>query len=311
MLNVRQAHRFERQAENRYGVYNRPPYDTARIPCSYAAEMVQHWKTQIVDRAAAWPRGRQRLRQQALRLFHRLQHCGGRLPGYQLAPWAADRFWDTQRDIAAVLDNAMWTPEAMTRRNAWIATPGQIRDEMETTKTVIEELAQAIHDRYRGPYLDAHEAAFDEFKGEHDRHAGDSDIEEILQRISAKTGFRTTAENLEAKTYQPKFVKAWERFYMEWQRWHQENEDFWSRMWGGTWEKAVEYRKRALQWRRRFAELDPKKNVLGSPEPTMPNNSWDRLEDRIGSWLKWGAVAAVGLAVAPPLINALTRDSDD
>ena len=310
MSNIRHAYSFEREAHHRYGVYNRPPHNIARIPCSYAADMVEHWKTQIIDRASAWPRGRQRFRQHALRLFKQLQHCGGSLPGYQLAPWAADRFSGIQREIAEVVDNAMWT-SAATRRNRWIATPGQIRDEMETTKTVVEELAQAIYKRYRKSYLDAHEAAFEEFKETHGRYAGDSDTEEIVRRISAKTGFQTTEGNLKAKTYEPKFVNAWDRFYMEWRRWYDENEDFWSRMWGGTWDKAVEYRERALQWRRRFEELDPKKNALQSPEPTMPTNSWDRVEERLGSWLKWGAVAAVGLVVAPPLIKVLTRDSDD
>ncbi|MCG8420642.1 MAG: hypothetical protein MJE77_22210, partial [Proteobacteria bacterium] len=47
----------------------------------------------------------------------------------------------------------------------WIATPGTIAGEMETTKTVIDELAHTIHDRYRALYLDAHDAAFREDPG--------------------------------------------------------------------------------------------------------------------------------------------------
>ena len=325
MLNLQQAHHFEREAERRYGVYDRPPYDIARVPCSYAADVVQYWKTQIVDRAASWPRSRQWMRRQALQLLDQLQHCGGSLPGYQLAPWAASRLWDTQRDLANVLDDAMWTPGHKQRRNAWSFTPGGIEDEIRATDRIIQDLSQAIYDRYRKPYMDAHEAAFEEFKEAHGRHAGapnyeageteisrqqrERDMAEILERITAKSGYKTSLEDLDEKTYEPRFVKAWDRFYLEWDQWRSSNSGFLARTWIFRRTQAIEYRERALGWRKRFEAMDPARNKLASPEPTIPKEPWTEVSDRLGSWLKWGAVAAVGVAVAPPLIKALTRGS--
>lgn len=314
---IRRAHEIEDTAIRRFGYY--PSLNIPRLPTSYAAKVLQYWVGEVTRLVDSNESNEHPMVRQALAT---LKHWGTR-PGRRLAPWAAEHFWHEQQTLAHLL----FRLQPIEQRNAWIATPGTIAGEMETTKTVIDELAHTIHDRYRALYLDAHDAAFREFEQEHGRHAGTAnvdageptisadqknrDMEEILERISAKTGVTTTLEHLKAKTYQPRFVRAWELFYQEWETWYQSNKGFWARMWGSKWEKAIEYRERAVKWRKRFESLDRERNRVESPLPPAAIDSWQKLGKNITTWLKWGAVAAGGVLLVPPVLRSLSGNQDD
>jgi len=318
------AYRFEERAHHQYGDFNVPGDNIARVPVSFARGVVEYWKNQAMDLPEMTPDESGHV----WRMYRQLEQLAKR-PGRELAPWAAEEFWTRQEEFAELLDGIAWRATASNVRNAWfqVRTWGQVEAEMKTTDNVIQELAQAIYDRYRRAYLDAHDAAFAEFHKENGRYASvptksggemsekqRKDTEEILARISAKTGQETTLENVEKKSYEPRFVEAWERFYQEWRKWYAENDSFWARGWGGTWTKTMEYREKALEWRRKFEARDPVNNKMESPEPTVPKEPWDDLEkvgDWLGTFLKWGAVAVVGVTVGPPLIKALWRKDDD
>ena len=308
---IKQARQFEEYALRRWGdVYD--DYDCepmACIPTEYAADVVSYWRERVDDVALS-----KYAHQRAGNALARLERWAS-CPGSSLAPWAAERFWRAQFELASLL-TAIRSPNVQRikaperPRNGWLATPGQILAEMKTTKAVIEDLSHAIFDRYRRPYLDAHEDAFAAFKRERGRYPDDDNPKDthcILEHIAAVTGFDTTRAHLAAKTYEPEFVKAWDRFYVEWDNWYAGNKNWTARMWGGAWEKAIEYRKRANQWRERFEKLDPARNHVASPKPPVPDDPWDDLGDDVRKWLKWGAVAVAGLVVLPPVISALRR----
>ncbi len=326
---VQQAQQFEDSALRRWGPYchdESQDYASPRLRTSFAREINRDWEPWI-EEFAPHP-ARTALQREVRGAFACMQQWA-RSPGKWLAPWAAERFWLTQAELAELLtairsETIPQCPPSNLLRNAWFATPGQILAEMKTTKAVINDLAQSIFDRYRRPYLDAHDAAFEEFLRQHGRHAGvpnydagettlsdeqkQRDMQEILDRIAEKTGFRTTHAHLSAKTYEPAFVKSWDRFYMEWDNWFAGNKNWTARMWGGAWEKAIEYRKRANQWRARFEALDPKRNKLPSPKPTIPENSWEELGSDVQRWFKWGVTAVAALAIVPPILSALRRN---
>src|SRR5690606_1989167 len=89
------------------------------------------------------------------------------------------------------------------------------------------------------------------------------------------------------KSYQGAFVHQFGEFDREFGAFWSEHAHSWTdRMWRGTYEKAVEYRTRALAWRKQFIELGGKPTA---PAPTPPTE-----EILPGISLSWKTVALVG-----------------
>jgi len=83
------------------------------------------------------------------------------------------------------------------------------------------------------------------------------------------------------------FVEQWGRFTTEWGKFVEDHKGFFDRFWGGSYDKAIEFRQRALEWRKKFEALGGEPTT---PPPTMPP------EGGI-PWKPILAVAGVGAAV--------------
>jgi hypothetical protein len=81
------------------------------------------------------------------------------------------------------------------------------------------------------------------------------------------------------------FKQAWKAFKAEWKKFYDSKQGFFSRTWGSTMEKAVEYRKRVDQWRAAFSREGGLTTgpTLEVPEPPKSGG---------GTW-KWWAVGGL------------------
>jgi hypothetical protein len=103
-------------------------------------------------------------------------------------------------------------------------------------------------------------------------------------------------------------------FVMQWGEFERELGNFWAshssswtyRMWRGAYDKAVEYRQRAADWRRRFEQLG---GTPTTPEPKPPTEHV--LPPGVSiSWKPFAVVGGVlaGALVLPRVIRASRRD---
>ncbi len=89
------------------------------------------------------------------------------------------------------------------------------------------------------------------------------------------------------------FKRAWKAFLDEWKAFYKNNSGYWSRLWGGVYQKAVEYRKRIEQWREAFEREGGRPTGPSAVVPETP---------KAGSW-KWALLGAGGLLVAGAFIS--------
>lgn len=105
---------------------------------------------------------------------------------------------------------------------------------------------------------------------------------------------RTFAEPRDAQ--QRMFVVQWRAFVSEWDKFVVEHKSWVDRLWGGTYDKAIEFRQRAIEWRRRFEGLGGEPTA---PPPTMPPE---------GSAIPWKPILAVaGVGAAALIVPALLQ----
>jgi hypothetical protein len=99
--------------------------------------------------------------------------------------------------------------------------------------------------------------------------------------------------DIKAAKVRDEFKRAWKGFFDEWKSFYKNNSGLWSRLWGGVYQKAAEYRKRVEQWRQAFEREGGRATGPSAIVPEAPSS---------GSW-KWALIGAGGLMVAGALIT--------
>jgi len=242
------------------------------------------------------------------------------------------------RAIAATAPTSLASSAAAREvRNALIATPGMILAEMNITNEDVMQIGRDIRDSFRRPFeaqLAAAEARFvKEYgripgagiasKGPGDYGVGlgsnkDANGRHDKVTLTAANAFLDsdkdygkvyswmqpipTSADIQWKTYQGNFVHNWGEFEREWLAWYAGNKGLGSRMWGGTRDTALDYRKRAQKWREQFLQLGGKANA---PAPEMPEERpW---LPNFSPNLKTAALVAGGLVAAAIVVPPLLR----
>jgi hypothetical protein len=207
--------------------------------------------------------------------------------------------WPRLRYVADGARNAGW----------WaVKTPGVIKAELDLTNQDVLALGRDIRAAFRRPFETELEKALARFKAERGRAPGigkDSDSGAEWRTVFGWMSPEPSAEDQQWKTYQGRFVHEWGEFEREWEgffnshsRWHQ-------RMWRGTYDQALDYRKRAKLWREKFQTFG---GTPSTPEPQIPTEGGPLgdLDWKTFAWVA-GGVAAVALA-GPPLVRALRKE---
>jgi hypothetical protein len=99
--------------------------------------------------------------------------------------------------------------------------------------------------------------------------------------------------DIKAAKVRDEFKQAWQGFFTEWKAFYKSNSGLWSRLWGGLYEKANEYRRRVEQWRQSFEKEGGHSSSPSLVVPPAPGS---------GSW-KWALIGAGGLMVAGALVS--------
>jgi len=189
-----------------------------------------------------------------------------------------------------------------------VKTPGVILDEMRAAKSDIEALGRDISDTFRRPFETQLANATTQFQQKYVRLPGvgraarDDDDEVVRSSMQP----RPTDADWEHKSYQGAFVYQWKEFEREFAGFWAEHAHSWTdRMWRGTYDKAVEFRSRALAWRQKFMAFGGRPT---SPAPKPP------VEEFLpGVSFSWKTVALVGglavgaLFVVPAALRAASK----
>lgn len=203
---------------------------------------------------------------------------------------------------AATAASSLAAPaHAREMRNALIATPAMILAEMKLTNEDILALGRDIRDAFRRPFERELAAAKQRFENQHGRKPTSNDDD---AKVHASMNPAPTAADLSAMSYQGAFVHNWGQFENSWQDWFASNKGTWDRLWGGTRDTALDYRKRAKKWREQFVALG---GIPHTPAPEMPE---DRpLLPSLTPNLKTAALVAGGVVAAALVLPPLLRRS--
>jgi len=181
-----------------------------------------------------------------------------------------------------------------------------ILDELNAAKNDVESLGRDIYATFRRPFEAQIAAAEAQFLKTYGRKPG-------IGRAAQDTDYQTvhswmrpvpTAEDVRHMSYQGQFVYQWGEFEREFGDFWAEHAHSWTdRMWRGTYDKAVEYRQRAADWRKRFEEIGGKPTT---PAPKPPTEHF--LPP--GLSISWKPVAVIGgIAAAALIVPAAIRAS--
>jgi hypothetical protein len=193
------------------------------------------------------------------------------------------------------------------RNASWwaIKTPGVIWDEMMTTQNEIYSLGRDIYATFRRPFEEQQALALARFEKTYGRKAGvgreDIDPEADFAQVYAWMDPRPTREDIEFKSYQGGFVGNWGAFEKEWDDFTGSHNAWYKRMWKGDYDKAIEFRERAVKWRDEFKQLGGRPTT---PVPTLP-------EDVGIPWRSIIMVAGIGAAalIVPEALRTLRSSS--
>ena len=184
---------------------------------------------------------------------------------------------------------------AAAHRNAsfWaVKTPGVILDEIHTTDNAIRALGKDIWDTFREAFEAQQrlaEARFERDRGRKPYVGAEGNPKADLAEVYAWMQPVPTQADIAAKSYQGAFADQWGEFTREWGEFVASHTHWYERMWRGAYDKAIEFRARALQWRERFQQLGGKPTA---PAPVVPP---DRGEPS-GPWKSILLVAGLGAA---------------
>jgi hypothetical protein len=170
-----------------------------------------------------------------------------------------------------------------------IKTPSVILDEMRAAKSEIEALGRDIYATFRRPFEAQLALAEQRFVARFGRRPGvgraaQRDDDTILRSLMQPV---PTDADWQHKSYQGAFVHAFGELEREFGAFWADHAHAWTdRLWRGTYDRAVEYRKRALAWRQRFIELG------GTPTAPAPTPPTEEILPSVS--LSWKTVAVVG-----------------
>lgn len=203
--------------------------------------------------------------------------------------------------IAAAFRNA-------DERNAsWFAikTPGVIWDEMMTTRSEMRALGTDIANTFRRPFEQQQTIAEARFEKQFGRKPGvgrqaqDNDYAQVYAWMVPVP----RAVDIEHKSYQGVFVYQWGEFEKEFDQFLAENDRWYQRMWKGDYDKAIEFRERAIKWREQFQKLG---GVPTTPMPTLPP------DDGPVPWKSILMIAGIGAAalIVPEVLRTVRSKPD-
>mgnify|MGYP001256907573 CR=1 FL=1 len=204
----------------------------------------------------------------------------------------------------------LYAQERGFRNASWwaVKTPGVILAEMNITNADVSAIGRDIYSTFRQPWEAEYDKARARFRTERGRDPGvgkDSDPAAEWATVYGWMTPRPSAEDIRWKTYQGAFVHSWGEFEREWLAWYTSNKGTYARMWRGTYDQALDYRKRARQWREQFQALG---GVPSAPAPHIPVEGGP-LGDLSLSRVAVIAGVVVGAAVAgPPILRALQKE---
>jgi len=195
------------------------------------------------------------------------------------------------------------------RNVAWlgIKTPGVILNEMNITEVDVRALGRDVYATFRRPWEVQFEQARGRFKRERGREPGignDSDPKAEFAQVYAWMDPPSTAEDSRWKAYQGPFVHAWGEFERSWEAFYEENKGAWARMWRGTFDQALDFRRRVQDWRQKFEALG---GAPSAPAPHIPDET-----SPLGD-IPWRSIVvaaggiAAGVLVLPPVIRAMRK----
>ncbi len=189
-----------------------------------------------------------------------------------------------------------------------IKTPGVILDEMRAAKTDVEALGRDISSTFRAPFETRLASATQQFVTKYGRRPGvgrdaRDDDDQVVRALMQPA---PTDADWKRKSYQGAFVYQWTEFEREFGDFWAEHAHSWTdRMWRGSYDQAVEFRRRVLAWRQSFVTFGGRPT---SPAPKPP------VEEILpGISFSWKTVALVGglaagaLFVVPAAMRAATK----
>lgn len=103
------------------------------------------------------------------------------------------------------------------------------------------------------------------------------------------------------------FKEAWRRFVAEWREFYRERSGWLDRAWYGTYEKTVEYRRRALEWREKFVSLGGRPSA---PADRPPSTAGDAL-DAVLKYALIGGGLFVGYKLATNYLATRRTEAND
>jgi hypothetical protein len=196
--------------------------------------------------------------------------------------------------FARALHRASRRAGGLPLRNAslfTVYTPGLVLAEMRTVDEAVRSLGRDVFRQLCAPFdaaQGAAEAVFRATYGRASRAGSDADWREVARFMG------TDPDGLDAdqRCFQGAFVQAFRGFVAEWDKFFAENSDFGARLWGGVYDKVLDYKARAADWRRRFEELG------GRPSAPAP---------RLPAAFPWTAVYVAGGVLAGLLVLRAVR----
>jgi hypothetical protein len=197
--------------------------------------------------------------------------------------------------VAAVGANALvselYSNSSGVRNASFLSlkTPGVINDEIHTTDTEIRALDSDISNEFRDPFAAQLRRAELRFEQERARKPAAGDYAQVYAWMVPVPD----QVDVDHRSYHGQFVAQWEAFVKEWRDFVGSHEHWYQRMWKGDYDKAIEFRERAVGWREQFQGFGGHPTT---PKPPIPvEEPWKPI------------ILIAGLGVAALVIPELLR----
>jgi hypothetical protein len=141
----------------------------------------------------------------------------------------------------------------------------------------------------------------------------DAGLVDIQTPGSIKAEMDTTANiirqldaDIRASHVDASFKAAWGAFVDEWERFYKEHAGWFDRLWYASYEKTVEYRRRALEWREKFVAIG---GTPTTPADIPPKTATERFGEAFNKIVNV-ALLGGGLFAAYKVITALSAKGE-